>query len=426
MQNLQLGACLNGTSLLAYFPWHKAVNVPPACLRIEKILIQRILIPLPQERKFSEDAPGNAGLWDVLEGLKWVKRNIACFGGDPTRITITGESAGSKVVGYLSVSPLAEGLYSRQIMQSGAPVSLETENRSQNLVLAQKIAKEVNCANDTYKITDNPGFVTRCLKRVDAEVLVKAEFRLKPNSPSDFLPQFGDEILPEIPTKAVFEGNFGCKELFIGNNQDEGSLGLVLSHPDVFGFFGEKNAEINQTFGAHLVEEKFQDQPDLKCVIQQSLFTNVSTNASSSIRHQVYTTLGDLLILCPDEYYAKKCAEMGGDVYFYFFVHRPSTSPWAPWMGVSHFDEVQFVFGQPYVNPELYQADERQISKEMIQLWSNFVKTGKPHRAWPLYSEADPVFKYLGRENGGNKCGKGPHKHNCELFRPFFEKLFQK
>ncbi|GFV38813.1 acetylcholinesterase-1 [Trichonephila clavipes] len=113
----------------------------------------------------SEDAPGNAGLWDVLEGLKWINKNIGFFGGDSSRITISGESAGAMFISLLSTSPLAKGLYSKQIMQSGVAIFLQIDTmRQQNLNNSQKIAKIVKCANDTNTIQNNPGPVVECLK----------------------------------------------------------------------------------------------------------------------------------------------------------------------------------------------------------------------------------------------------------------------
>ncbi|GFT17905.1 acetylcholinesterase-1 [Nephila pilipes] len=113
----------------------------------------------------TEDAPGNAGLWDVLEGLRWVNENIEYFGGDTSRITIAGESAGSMFVGMLSTSPLAKGLYSRQIMESLSPTILRMDLvKEKNLDDSQKIAKTVNCASDAFTLQDNPGAVVECLK----------------------------------------------------------------------------------------------------------------------------------------------------------------------------------------------------------------------------------------------------------------------
>ncbi|CAG0879300.1 unnamed protein product [Cyprideis torosa] len=78
----------------------------------------------------TEDAPGNLALYDQLEALKWIQVNIANFGGDPTRITLSGESSGAANVGHHILSPLSAGLFQRALIHSGSPLSgwaLETE-----------------------------------------------------------------------------------------------------------------------------------------------------------------------------------------------------------------------------------------------------------------------------------------------------------
>ena len=85
----------------------------------------------------SHHASGNYGLMDQVAALKWVRDNIARFGGDPRNITIFGESAGGLDINVLMTSPLAKGLYARLIGESGpvvAPPSLaEGEKKVQNL-----------------------------------------------------------------------------------------------------------------------------------------------------------------------------------------------------------------------------------------------------------------------------------------------------
>ncbi|GBN85356.1 Acetylcholinesterase-1 [Araneus ventricosus] len=380
------------------------------------------------------------GLWDILEALNWVNQNIEFFGGDTSRITIAGESAGAITVGYLSISPLGAGLFGHMIMESGSPGMFAQETKPLNLALTELLAEKVGCADDSHSLMDHRKSVTQCLKMVEAGDLERAEFEILPNASQDFLPQYGDELLPKGPRNAVFNGEFRCKKLLIGHNSQEASILLTTSAPEIFGFYGEKNAHINQTVGVELFEKivrnrcpdlqgfpakspvpnnpLLKDVPGLKPDIRHSKLDSLLQNAYNSSLPELYTLLGDLIVVCPDSFYAEKCAENGGDVYSYFFVHRPSPTPWAPWMGVVHFEEVQFVFGKPMLERDLYLESERTLSREMIEMWSNFVKTGKPDDAWPLYSREHPVFRYLGNRNSSKKYGLGPHKQNCDLIRP--------
>ncbi|GFR08045.1 acetylcholinesterase-1, partial [Trichonephila clavata] len=359
-------------------------------------------------------------LWDTLEGLRWVNKNIKYFGGDPSRITIAGESAGSFSVGLLSISPLAKGLYSRQIMESGAPTFWNAETlKSTNLAFAQQLAKMVNCANDTFTIQHNPKTVVNCLKRVDPMVLSRADFSIMNYTTNDFMPIYGDEIVPENPKTAISRKNFHCTDLLIGNNKDEGSFQITTTNPQLFGFFGEKDPQINKTMGANIIRGMFQGFPDLEALINYYLPDDLEENAFDYIRQQTYTAFGDVFFLCTDIYYSEKCTEQGKKVYFYVWRHRPSTAVWAPWMGVTHFTEVQFVFGQPLQNPSRYEASEIQLSEEMIKIWSSFVKTGKPGIFWPTFSPEKPDLKYLGPKLSTENVS-GFHRNNCNFFRPYF------
>lgn len=103
-------------------------------------------------------------MWDILAGLQWVNDHINAFGGDTSRITLAGESAGSIATGLLSVSPLTKDLYARQIMLSGSPAYTIADDNALNLVRSQRIAELVNCANGAFTLNDNPEEVVRCLQ----------------------------------------------------------------------------------------------------------------------------------------------------------------------------------------------------------------------------------------------------------------------
>ncbi|KYM98243.1 Esterase E4, partial [Cyphomyrmex costatus] len=119
---------------------------------------------------YDKVATGNQGLKDVIMALQWVQKNISEFGGDPNNVTIFGESAGGAIVHYLTLSPLANGLFHKAISQSGVATCpwAFTEKKS-HLMKSFQLAKQLG------KTTTDPKVAYEFLKTVDAEKLVETE-----------------------------------------------------------------------------------------------------------------------------------------------------------------------------------------------------------------------------------------------------------
>ncbi|XP_015279094.1 PREDICTED: cholinesterase-like, partial [Gekko japonicus] len=140
-------------------------------------------------------APGNAGLWDQQLALKWVKENAASFGGDPTRVTIFGHSAGGALVGFHLLSPESQPLFARAVMQSGTMNAVwawtsPEEAKQKALDLAQKLG----C------IQDDGADVVTCLQGKDVGGFTQYElsalnntmllyFPFTPTTDGEFLPK---------------------------------------------------------------------------------------------------------------------------------------------------------------------------------------------------------------------------------------------
>lgn len=113
-------------------------------------------------------ASGNQALKDLVLALKWVQENIGVFGGDPTRLTIFGHSAGSALVSHLVISPMAKGLFSAAIAQSGAATVGWALWPDAKFDEPKKLAYAVDCPTSDRK------YMVECLRKINPEVLAKA------------------------------------------------------------------------------------------------------------------------------------------------------------------------------------------------------------------------------------------------------------
>ncbi|CAL1265509.1 unnamed protein product [Larinioides sclopetarius] len=367
----------------------------------------------------TDGAPGNMGLLDILEALRWVKSNIKYFGGDEDNITLFGQSSGAITIGMFMTSPLARGLFARAIFQSGSPANLDAEDNCRDFELSRNVSEAVGCTCDESSLTDNPEEVVECLRDVDALELAKTVGKVSDNPQRGLYPRYGDNILPLNACESLIKGNFENIDILIGNTHDEGSTMITKAMKDTFGFFGEKHPKINRTFGEQIIRKNFESFPDTDAVVKHYL-GGLNEDDYDKILYQVHTASGDYARVCPSVYMAESIAKKGNKVLYYYFVHRSSSAPWAPWMGTAHFEETPFVFGYPLRYPSNFTESERVLSRQMIEVWTTFAKSGPKQllKFWPLYTSEHHRYFVFG--NSAENKGRGPHLKNCEFFRPYF------
>jgi para-nitrobenzyl esterase len=314
---------------------------------------------------------GNYGILDQIEALRWIRRNIAAFGGDPSNVTIAGESAGGLSVMYLLVAPAARGLFSKAIAESAYMISTPELKRDRYGHPAAETA-----GTELARKLGAPDIAQ--LRAMDARTLTNAA------AGAGFAP-FGavdGQVLPRQLVEAFDRGEQARVPLLAGFNSGEIRSLRYLAPP------------VPASAAAYeaVIRDRYQDLAD--AFLQQY--------PSSNLEESVLATTRDALYGWTAERLAIKQTAAGAPAYLYVFDHGYPATDSAGLHGF-HASELPYVFGtlgrlspnwpKPPPTPE-----EAALSEAMIGYWTSFARTGEPRAAgapdWRAYGSAGDYMAF--------------------------------
>ncbi len=310
----------------------------------------------------SRGVSGNYGLLDQIEALRWVKRNISAFGGDPDNVTIAGESAGGLSVMYLMAAPDAHGLFHKAIAESAYMITTpELKRKAFGMPAAEDVGTYLTAK---LKATDIAG-----LRAMDAEALTDAA------GPAGFFP-FGavdGKVLPGQLVDVFDKGEQAHVPMLAGFNSGEIRSLTILLPP----------APASQADYERAIRTGYGDLADAFLKLYPS--SNIKESMLATTRDGMYGWTAQRLVA--------KQAGLGLPSYLYVFDHGYPRADVAGLHGF-HAAEIPYVFGTMDRTPALWpkapeSAAETALTQAMGDYWASFARTGTPTAKgaspWPRY-----------------------------------------
>ncbi|MDE1193558.1 MAG: carboxylesterase family protein [Arachidicoccus sp.] len=300
---------------------------------------------------------GNNAVLDCIEALKWIKRNIKKFGGDPDNITVMGQSAGAKLASAVLVTPLSKGLINAAILESGAVQCIR------DTVTAKAIRKRLF---DKLKI-NNPSDImsipTDEIIRAQSEVLKGAQ------GTNYFGPVIDGVVYKDMPLHYISEKHPDNIRLLIGTNKSEAAFFMNIDRR----LYRPTKGALYDWFGNNstIIYDKFKEE----------LKINNDTDAVT------VPLLTQYMYQMHSYRLANAFAKAGYRVHIYRFDYGKGR------FGATHGDELKYVWYFPHNHSNENNTDEELVNAVHGD-WVHFIKNGKlQNDKWPLYNPDDPVIK---------------------------------
>ena len=336
---------------------------------------------------------GNYGYMDQIAALKWVRRNIAAFGGNPKSVMLFGESAGGGSVLTLMSSPMSQGLFQRAAIESGGGRSMLMGPRYLDRTGpgGTPSAETVGVAfAKSAGIQGEGPEALAALRKLPAEAVVAGLNMATMGTPTYAGPMIDGKVVKESPADAYAAGQGAKIPVMIGANSADIGFSRGRTKQELFAPFGSEEAKAKAAY---------------------------DPSGSASVMQVGWEIAADEFMVEPARFVARTIAATGQKAYEYRFSYV-AESMRKKWPGAPHASEIPYVFDTVAARygKDLTKADKA-MAKQMNAYWANFAKNADPNgrglSQWPAYSSSQDVLMDFSMT--GPQAEADPWKNRLDL-----------